>query len=103
MEKIQNLWHLTNKWYDYPVNGGERRSYRIHTPKPFRVYHIDGTFSLAYSYGEYHFTYDLDELAQKRAENAQKTAHNKERAELMKYFEGLTNDELRRIINERRG
>lgn len=103
MKNINELWYANLKWYDYPVVDGQHRAYRINSPKPFKVRHEDGTFTLAYSYGDYHFTYSKDELMNKRAENAQKAAKNKERAELLKYFEALSNEELKQIINNRRG
>lgn len=103
MKKINELWHANFKWYDYPVINGEHHSYRVGSAKPFKVYHSDGTFTLAYSYGDYHFTYSKAELDEKRAENKAKAEYNKERANLLKYFESLTNEELKQIINKRRG
>ena len=101
MKQINELWYVNSKWYDYPVEGGKHRKYRISSTKPFKVYHNDNTLSLAYSYGDYHFTYSIAELNEKRAMNKTKIEYNKKHAELMKYFEALSNEELEQIINNR--
>lgn len=62
MKNINELYHYNNKQYDFPIaREAEHRSYKINSPKPFKVYHIGGSCDLAYSYGEYKYTFSIEE------------------------------------------
>ena len=100
MKRINELFHDSKnyKWYDYPVEGTEHRSYRVGTK--FRVYHEDGSFSTAYPYGERQFTYDLEELYKVRIKDANTHAYNKERNMLIAQIKELDNDTLKQIIEQ---
>ncbi len=97
MKNINELFHLNNKWYDYPVNGGTHRKYKINNPKPFRVYHENGEYSLAYSYGEYKYTFSLEELNSIREQNKKERQNASERAKLIKQIQTLDTNVLREI------
>lgn len=100
MKRIDELFHDNKnyKWYDYPVEGTEHRSYRVGAK--FRVYHEDGSFSTAYPYGERQFTYDIEELYKVRIKDANIHAYNKERNALLAQIKELDNDTLKRIVEQ---
>lgn len=100
MKRINELFHdnKNSKWYDYPVENAEHRSYRVGTK--FRVYHKDGSFSTAYLYGEQQFTYDLEELYKVRIKDANKQAYNKEHTALIQQIKQLDNETLKEIIKQ---
>lgn len=102
MKNLSELYHDHNnhKWYDYPMKGTKHDTYKVAGPKPFKVYHKDGTFSLAYMYGSYHYTFSQDELkaAQARytAERAMLTEHNA----LVRMIDALDTETLREIVKK---
>lgn len=98
MERIQDLYYKDNKYYDYPVEGAKHRSYRTNTT--IKIWHEDGTCSVAAMYGEKHYTFDSVELANVRAQDKVRKEYNKERAELMKRIEMLSNSALREMLDK---
>lgn len=100
MKRINELYHFNNKWYDYPVaQDAKHEIYKINSPKPFRVYHSNGTFDLAYSYGEYQFTFDIIELKSKRAQYQYERHLISERNTLIKKLQQLDTNTLRELVN----
>ena len=101
MMKINELYYdkKTYKYYDYPHEDTEIRDYKVGRPK-FKVYHQDNTFTIAYLYGEQHFTYDIEELYKVRIRAANKHAYNKERNTLMEQIKTLDNETLKEIVKK---
>lgn len=98
MKNIKELFHANNKWFDYPVANAEHRQYKVNSPKPFKVYHEDGSFSYAYSYGEYHYTFSLEERDAARKEYEEKRAKIGERNALIKKFGELDTDTMKKLL-----
>lgn len=98
MKKISELFHTNKGWFDYPVENGEHRSYRVNGPKPFKVYHKDGSFSYAYSYGEYHYTFSIEERDAARKEYFENRAKIGERNALIKKFGELDTETMKRLL-----
>lgn len=100
MKKINELYNFENKWYDYPVSvEAKHRSYKVNGPKPFRVYHVDGSYSLAYSYGEYQYTFSIEERdIARKAYTEQRVEASKRRA-LLNKIEKLDTETLQKIVD----
>lgn len=98
MKNIKDLFNADNKWFDYPVANAKHRQYKVNSPKPFRVYHEDGSFSYAYSYGEYHYTFSLEERDAARKEYAEQRAKISERNALIKKFSELDTETMKKLL-----
>ena len=98
MKKIADLWHIGIRWYDYPVVGAKHERSRVGNPKPFKVFHEDGTFDLAYSFGDYQYTFSLEELAEKKAEYQKERAAICEHKALLRELDKLDTETLRKIV-----
>ena len=98
MKKISDLRNLNNRWYDYPIKDGVKHTYKVGGPKPFKVYHEDGTFDLAYSFGDYQYTFSTEELAEKKAEYQKERAAICEHKALLRELDKLDTETLRKIV-----
>jgi hypothetical protein len=100
MKNINELYHdlAEHRYYDYPVAGARHLMYRVNNGKPFAVYHKDGTSSLAYGFGEKHFTYSWTELQDAKTEYQNKRAQLNERNKLLKQLEDVDLETLRALV-----
>ena len=98
MKKINELFHTNKGWFDYPVANAEHRSYKVNGPKPFKVYHEDGSFSYAYSYGEYHYTFSIEERDAARKEYLENQTKIKKRNALIKKFSELDTETMEQLL-----
>lgn len=99
MISIRTLYNRNHKLYDYKVNETEREVfYRHNDGKPFKVFHKDGTCSIAYGYGEKQFTYDYDELMQVKKEYIETRKENARRKELVEKFKMLSTEEMIKLL-----
>lgn len=97
---MTTLYNRKNKLYDFKESENERSVMsRVNNGKPFKVYHIDGTVSIAYGFGEKQFTYDYVELLEKKAEFQATMEYNKERKKLMEKIKNLSNEELKKMLD----
>ena len=96
MMHIDTLYNANNKLYDYPVPNAKRPMWRV--ADQIRVYHEDGTYTVAFMYGEKHFTYDEAERAAKRAEDKARIADNKRRKLLLEKLNALSTDDLQVLV-----
>ena len=99
MLNIKDLYHSreNHKWYDYPVANAKHEIYKINSPKPFRVYHRDGSFSLAYSFGEYQYTFSINEREEVRKAFYAETKEKHERMEMLKQLANLDLETLKKL------
>ena len=102
MKNLSELYHSNknHKWYDYPVEGAVHERYRVNGPKPFKVFHADGTFSYAYGFGSYQFTFSLDELKAVRARYTAEQAQISEHKALVRMLDALDTETLRKIVDQ---
>lgn len=98
MKTIVSLYHANYKWYDYPVANAEHLDRKSNSPKPFRIYHEDGTYSHAYTYGEQHYTYSISELQEVRKKDVARHNANSERRALLNALDKLDTDTLRELV-----
>lgn len=98
MKKISELFHTDKGWFDYPVANGRHRDYKVNSSKPFRVYHEDGSFSYAYSYGEYQYTFSIEERDAARKTYAEERAKIGERNALIKKFGELDTETMKKLL-----
>lgn len=98
MLNIKDLYHADCKWYDYPAANGKHKNYKINSPKPFRVYHKDGTFSLAYTFGEYKYTFSIKERDEARAKYYEERKAISEKKALLAQFEKMDTEELKKLL-----
>ena len=98
MLNINTLWSDGKRNYDYEVEGASRRGWRVNQGKPFRVYHRDGSSSLAYQFGEKHFTYSQEELVEVKAAYQAERAAIHEHNELVKRLAAMDTETLRRLV-----
>ena len=96
MIHINTLYNANNKLYDYPVPNGKHPAWR--TADHIRVYHEDGTYTVAFMYGDKHFTYDEAERAAKRKEDKARIADNKRRKPLLEKLNTLSTDDLEALV-----
>lgn len=100
MKNIKELYHFENKWYDYPVAlEAKHEWYKTNSPKPFKVYHFDGTFDLAYTYGEHQFTFDVVELKLRREQYQADRKASGERNALIKQLQQLDTETLKMLVD----
>lgn len=98
MKKISDLRNLNGRWYDYPIKDGVQRTYKVGNPKPFKVFHENGTFDLAYSFGDYQYTFSIEELIEKKAEYQKERAAICEHKALLRELDKLDTETLRKIV-----
>lgn len=96
MTRIDTLYFKNNKYYDYPVEGGKHRHSRVNTT--IKVWHEDGTFTIGYQYGEQQFTYDQQELSNRRLADACHKLESKRRKELLDKLNTLSTQELTQLV-----
>lgn len=101
MKPLKELFYKEEeyKYYEYYVKGSWHRTSR--TGETVKIWHIDGTFSVAYMCGEKYYTYDLTEKEEWQAENRARIARKKERAALMKIINEMSTEELKALLTER--
>ena len=102
MLNIKDLYHdrANRRWCDYPIANGKHELYKINSPKPFKVYHEDGSFSMAYSFGEYQYTFSLQERDEARAKYNQTRKEAGERRALLAQLENLDTETLKNFLKK---
>lgn len=85
-------------YYEYYVKGSWHRTSKL--GDTVKVWHVDGTYSIGYMCGEQHYTYDLAERDEWRAENRARIARKKERAALMRIINEMSTEELKKLLNK---
>lgn len=100
MKNICELYHdaKEHRYYDYPVAGARKLSYRINNGKPFEVIRADGIIALAYGFGEKHFTYSLEELQEAKKAYQEKRALLNERNKLLEQLKNVDIETLRMLV-----
>lgn len=99
MNKINTLYKRNHKLYDYKIEATEKPLIcRTNNGKSFTVYHIDGTESIAYGYGEKLFTYDYEELIQAKKDYEENRNINAKRKNLIQRFEALSIEEMEYLL-----
>lgn len=63
-----------------------------------RVYHIDGSYSLAYNFGEYQYTFSLDERNMARKAYFEQRAEASKRKALLDKINKLDTETLQKIV-----
>lgn len=103
MKMIKDLYYKAKgkvHYFDYPVAGSEKATYKVNSGKPFKVGHADGTESIAYGFGEKQFTYDYTELVQAKKDYQDRRAWLKVHNELIAKLNTLDNEILADIVKE---
>ena len=102
MLNINTLYHdtINHRICDYPIAGTRPMIYKGNNGKPFKVWHIDGTCSEAYQFGEKSFTYDYTELVQAKKDYQDRRAWLKVHNELIAKLNTLDNEILADIVKE---
>lgn len=100
MKNINELYHNISerRYYDYPACGTRQLSYRVNNGKPFEVFHKEGGSSLAYGFGEKHFTYSWVELQEAKAAYQNKRAELNERNKLLEQLKDVDLETLRALV-----
>jgi hypothetical protein len=107
MRAITDLYYTINDngTYNYyekanAPKGARMTSYR--TAKTVKVIQADGSIKVGYMYGEKQWSYDAVEVEQYRAEQKkareQKAKRNKMLAEIMKHFDAMSDEELKKVL-----
>lgn len=100
MKLIADLYHdcVNHRWCDYPIATARKENYRVNNGKPFPVYHADGTFDLAYGFGEKQYTFSASELIDVKKAYQAERANLNERTKLLEKLKGLDLETLREIV-----
>ena len=98
MQSIHNLYHTKDGWFDYPVDGAKRHYQIVRNNQPLKVHHADGTISLAYMFGESHFSYSIEERDATRKAYFEERARISERKALIQKFSELDTDTMKKLL-----
>ena len=100
MKLIADLYHdrVNHRWCDYPIATARKEDYRVNNGKPFPVYHADGTFDLAYGFGEKQYTFSASELIDVKKVYQMERANLNERNKLLEKLKSLDLETLREIV-----
>lgn len=102
MKTIASLYHSEkeHRYYDCPIKDGKHYSSRVNSGKPFKVYHADGSFDLAYGFGEKQYTFDYTELVQAKKDYVDRRAWLKEHNTMIARLNELDNETLKEIVEK---
>lgn len=100
MLAISTLYHDAedHKYYDYPRENATKLTYRVNSGKPFPVHHKDGTYSIAYGFGEKHFTYSYTELVEAKTKYQRERERIHNRNQMIAKLKELDDNTLAEIV-----